>query len=104
MRNAEAVSHKVAFKLTPEEEASTFLSSSLGLFLQYSGWRRVHAGTQLLRNHARLSEFLTGAQVIQRKSKNTDNFHVPIFNSELLQEMKSVWHKILQRVSVCEGL
>ena len=39
LRNAEAGLHEVPFKLTPEGEASTVLSSSLCLFLQYSGWR-----------------------------------------------------------------
>ena len=44
LRNAEASLHEVPFKLTPEGEASTVLSSSLGLFLQCSGWRRAHSG------------------------------------------------------------
>ena len=44
LRNAEASLHEVPFKLTSEGEASTVLSSSLGLFLQCSGWRRAHSG------------------------------------------------------------
>ena len=35
--------------------------------------------------------------------KNTDNCHVSIFNLELFPEMKTVWHQILQTVSVSES-
>ena len=44
LRNAEASLHEVP-KLTAENQASTVLSSSLGLFLQYSGWRRADSGS-----------------------------------------------------------
>ena len=89
MRNAEASLPEVPFKLLPEDEARIVLSSSSGLFLQYSGWRRAHSGHHKLRNHAGLSKFTTEALVIQRKAKNTDNCHVSIFNLELLPEMAS---------------
>ena len=44
LRNSEASLHEVPLKLTPEDEGSTVLSSGLGLFLQFSGWRRAHSG------------------------------------------------------------
>ena len=44
LRNAEANLHEVPFKLPPEDEARTVLSSTLSLFRQYSGWRRAHSG------------------------------------------------------------
>ena len=43
LRNAKASLHEVPFKLPPEEEACTVLSSSLGLFLQYSGWMMAYS-------------------------------------------------------------
>ena len=104
MRNAEDSLHEVPFKLPPEHEARTVLSSSLGLVLQYSGWRRAHSGAQLAKEPCLFVKIYNWSPGNPKKAKNIDNCHVSIFNLELLPNMKSVWHQILQGVSVCESL
>ena len=96
------------------------------VFLQFSGWRRIILELTIYGKEPcwSLCSSLTMLELItygkepcwffkifnwspgnpKKSEEHTDSCHASIFNSELLPEMRSVWHRILQGVSVCEDL